>query len=47
MRKSKYHYKLGKVQLQTLKSSLNYSLGLSYTKFGIISIKIWLLHANS
>lgn len=46
MRKSKYHYKLGKVQLQTLKSRLSYDLGLSYTKFGIISIKVWLLHAN-
>lgn len=40
MRKSKYHYKLGKVQLQTLKSRLSYDLGLSYTKFGIISIKV-------
>jgi len=39
MRKSKYHYKLGKVQLQTLSSSLSYSLCLSYTKFGVISIK--------
>lgn len=47
MRKSKYHYKLGKVQLQTLSSSLSYSLCLSYTKFGVISIKTWLLDANS
>lgn len=39
MRKSKYHYKLGKVELQTLKSSLSYSLCLSYTKFGVISVK--------
>lgn len=40
MRKSKYHYKLGKVQLQTLKTTLSYSIGLSYTKFGIISVKV-------
>jgi hypothetical protein len=46
MRKSKYHYKLGKVCLQTLKVGLNYTLGISFTKFGVISIKIWLLHAD-
>lgn len=46
MRKSKYHYKLGKVQLQTLKYGLSYSICNSYTKFGIISVKTWLLHAN-
>lgn len=40
MRKSKYHYKLGKVCLQTLRIGLNYSLSISYTKFGIISIKV-------
>jgi ribosomal protein S3 len=39
MRKSKYHYKVGKVQLQTLKILLNFSLAISYTKFGTISIK--------
>jgi len=39
MRKSKYHYKLGKVQLQTLKYGLSYSICNSYTKFGIISVK--------
>jgi ribosomal protein S3 len=39
MRKSKYHYNIGKVQLQTLKTFLNYSISISYTKFGIISIK--------
>lgn len=46
MRKSKYHYNIGKVQLQTLKTFLNYSISISYTKFGIISIKFWLLHGN-
>jgi ribosomal protein S3 len=40
MRKSKYHYQLGKVQLQTLKSKLSYDLGNSYTKYGVISVKV-------
>ena len=39
MRKSKYHYSIGKVQLQSLQTNLNYSISLSYTKFGVISIK--------
>jgi len=46
MRKSKYHYKLGKVCLQSLKIGLSYSCSISYTKFGLISVKIWLLHAD-
>ena len=46
MRRSKFHYKLGKVCLQSLSIGLNYSIALSYTKFGIISIKVWLLHAD-
>lgn len=46
MRKSKYHYTIGKVQLQTLKTFLNYNLAISYTKFGIISIKFWVLYGN-
>jgi hypothetical protein len=40
MRRSKFHYKLGKVCLQTLSIALNYSIALSYTRFGIISIKV-------
>jgi len=40
MRKSKYHYKLGKVQLQTLYQRVSYSISLSFTKFGVIAIKI-------
>jgi hypothetical protein len=40
MRKSKYHYKLGIVKLQSLKYSLSYNCIPSYTKFGIISIKV-------
>jgi len=46
MRKSKYHYGIGKIQLQSLKNSLNYSISISYTRFGIISTKFWLLHEN-
>jgi hypothetical protein len=44
MRKSKYHYKLGKVQLGSLNYCLNYNLGLSYTKFGVISVKILMIN---
>jgi hypothetical protein len=40
MRKSKYHYSLGKVPLQTLKILLNYSISVAYTRFGIITTKI-------
>lgn len=40
LRKSKYHYKIGKVQLHTFKNFLSYSLTTSYTKFGVISIKV-------
>jgi len=46
MRKSKYNYKIGKVQLQTLETFLNYSLAVSYTRFGVISIKLWIVHGN-
>jgi hypothetical protein len=40
LRKSKYHYKIGKVQLQTFKNFLSYSFTVAYTKFGVISIKV-------
>lgn len=43
MRRSKYHYKLGEVQLQKLQQMLTYHSGFSYTKFGVISIKLWLM----
>lgn len=46
MRKSKFHYSIGKVQLQTFKTFLNYNISISYTKFGIISTKFWVLHGN-
>lgn len=47
MRRSKYHYKLGMARLQTLKYLVSYSCVSSYTKFGIISIKIWLIQRNA
>ena len=47
MRKSKYHYSIGKVQLQTLMTTLDYHLGISYTKFGILSTKFWILYGNT
>ena len=43
MRKSKYHYKLGKSNLQVIKIPLSYFLGVSATRFGILSIKVWLI----
>jgi len=46
MRKSKYHYSIGKVQLQSFNTFLNYGISYSYTKFGILSIKFWILHGN-
>jgi hypothetical protein len=46
MRKSKYHYKFGKVQLNTFKNHLSYSCLVAYTRFGIFSIKLWLLKLN-
>ena len=46
MRRSKYHYKLGTVQLQTLKHFVSYSCLPVHTKFGLISIKVWLVQRN-
>ena len=46
MRKSKYHYKLGKTEFQVLNIYVAYSFFLSYTKFGVLSLKIWLLNDN-
>jgi hypothetical protein len=40
MRKSKYSYQIGKVELQTVNCYLTYSFSTSYTKFGVISTKI-------
>jgi hypothetical protein len=47
MRKSKFQYLLGKVQLQKLNLYLDFSLSISYTKFGAISVKVWLLNGDS
>lgn len=47
MRKSKFQYLLGKVELQKLKLYLDFSLSVSYTKFGVISIKTWILNGDS
>jgi ribosomal protein S3 len=33
--------------LQTLRFNLSYSFSVSYTKFGTISIKVWLLNGNT
>jgi ribosomal protein S3 len=46
MRKSKYHYSIGKVQLQSFNTFLDYSFSISYTKFGILSTKLWILYGN-
>ena len=46
MRRSKYHYKIGQVQLQTIQMSLSYSMAVSYTKYGILSVKVWLIYAK-
>jgi len=40
MRKRKYRKSLGKLPLQTVKVMVSYCLALSYTKFGILSVKI-------
>jgi ribosomal protein S3 len=40
MRKTKYQYKLGKTQNQTLSNIVSYSKSLSFTKYGVISIKV-------
>jgi len=40
LRKSKYHFRLGKVQLQRINVGLSYTMSISYTKFGVFSIKV-------
>lgn len=47
MRKSKYHYAIGKTRFQSLSSLVNYSLSISYTKFGLISVKFWVMNRNT
>ena len=41
MRKTKYECKLGLIKTHTFNVSVNYTKSLSYTKYGIISIKLW------
>ena len=43
MRRSKFHYKMGKVQLHMFKTQLSYNMSVSYTKFGVIAVKVWLI----
>jgi hypothetical protein len=40
MRKSKYQYSLGKTELNKINNYLTFNSSLSYTKFGVIAIKI-------
>lgn len=43
MRKSKFGFLLGKVQLQRFKNKVSFTKVFSFTKYGIISVKVWLL----
>jgi ribosomal protein S3 len=47
MRKSKYQYRKGWLKLQTITNFLSYNLSISYTKFGILSVKVWILYENT
>jgi len=42
MRRKKYSFKFGQLAVQQIETSLDYSTSVSYTKYGTISIKIWL-----
>ena len=44
LRKKKYQFKLGKTQSQTININLSYYKSLSFTRYGIISIKVWLFN---
>jgi hypothetical protein len=46
MRKSKYQFILGKVSLQSIDTALNYTIAIAFTKFGVISTKLWILHGK-
>jgi hypothetical protein len=41
MRRKTYSFKLGRLAIQQLSSNLDYSKATSFTKFGTISVKIW------
>lgn len=40
MRASKFHYKIGVVNLQSIISSCNYEMATAFTKYGVLSIKL-------
>jgi hypothetical protein len=42
MRRKKYSFKFGQLAVQQIKTNLDYSTSVSFTKYGAISIKIWL-----
>lgn len=43
MKRSKYGYKMGEIWLNTLNNKINYYYLPLYTKFGIFSLKVWLI----
>ena len=43
MKRSKYGYKMGEIWLNTFNNKINYYYLPLYTKFGIFSLKIWLI----
>ena len=47
MRKSRYQYSLGKIELHKIDNYLNFDISLSYTKFGVIAIKSWIINGNN
>jgi hypothetical protein len=43
MKRSKYGYKMGEIWLNTFNNKINYYYLPLYTKFGIFSLKVWLI----
>jgi ribosomal protein S3 len=43
MRRQAYSFKLGKLPLQKIESNLDFCKTTSFTKFGTISVKLWLV----
>jgi len=46
LRSSRFHYKFGKIKLQTLLYNFAYTFLPSFTKFGVFSIKVWILKVD-
>lgn len=44
LRKRKFHMRLGRTGLHTLQTRVDYSYAQSFTRFGVFSIKTWLLY---